>query len=131
MSFLSKLVIGSDEMNVLDCTFEFSQGADYNGRPAEKTRGGQIKLLIESTSKTDFLDWAISPDMVKNGVITFYKRENMASLKKVEFKNAYCLHYKEHFNAIDEHAMQTQIVISAKEITIKDTTFTNNWPEKA
>ncbi|KAB1067634.1 hypothetical protein F6U93_10130 [Tamlana haliotis] len=130
MSFLSKLNIESDEMNVLDCSFEFSQGADYNGRPAENPRGGQIRLLVESTSKTDFMDWAISPEMVKNGVITFYKRENMASLKKVEFKNAYCLHYHEHFNAHDTEPMQTQLVISANEITIKGTTFSNNWPTK-
>lgn len=128
MSFLSKLNIEGDELNVLDCSFEFSQGADYNGRPAENPRGGQIKLLVESTSKTDFMDWAISPEMVKNGIITFYKRENMASLKKIEFKNAYCLHYREHFNAIDSQPMQTQLIISAKEITIKGTTFTNNWP---
>ena len=128
MSFLSKLNIEGDELNVLDCSFEFSQGADYNGRPAENPRGGQIKLLVESTSKTDFMDWAISPEMVKNGIITFYKRENMASLKKIEFKNAYCLHYREHFNSIDSQPMQTQLIISAKEITIKGTTFTNNWP---
>ncbi|MBU2951692.1 hypothetical protein KO493_13385 [Tamlana agarivorans] len=128
MSFLSKLTIESDEINVLDCAFEFSQGADYNGRPAENPRGGQIKLLVESTSKTDFMDWAISPDMVKNGVITFYKRETMASLKKIEFKNAYCLLYHEHFNAHDAEPMQTQLVISANEITIKGTTFSNKWP---
>lgn len=82
MSFLSKLNIDGNEMNVLECSFEFTQGADYNGRPAENPRGGQIKLLIESTSKTDFMDWAISPEMMKNGDVTFYKRENMASLKK-------------------------------------------------
>ncbi|AUS07035.1 MULTISPECIES: type VI secretion system tube protein TssD [Pseudotamlana] len=130
MSFLSKLSIEGDEMNVLDCAFEFSQQADYNGRPAENPRGGQIQLLVESTSKTDFMDWAISPEMVKNGTITFYKRENMASLKKIEFKNAYCLRYHEHFNAHDTEPMQTLLMISAHEITIKGTTFSNNWPIK-
>jgi len=128
MSFLSKLKIEDDEMNVLDCTFEFSQEADYNGRPAENPRGGQIKLLIESTSKTEFLDWVISRDMIKDGTITFYKRDNMSSLKTLEFKDAYCLFYKEHFNVLNAEPMQTHLVISAKEIKIKNVTFKNNWP---
>ena len=131
MSFISKLKIEDDEMNVLDCSFEFSQEADYNGRPAENPRGGQIKLLIESTSKTEFLDWVISSDMVKDGSITFFKRDNMSSLKTLDFKGAYCLYYKEHFNTSSTDPMQTHLVISAKEIKIKSTTFTNNWPSNS
>lgn len=128
MSFLSKLKIEDDEMNVLDCTFEFSQEADYNGRPSENPRGGKIEIVIESTSNTEFLDWVISPDMVKEGSITFFKRDNMSSLKTLEFKDAYCLFYKEHFNMSSADPMQTFLVISAKEISIKSVNFKNNWP---
>lgn len=128
MSFLSKLNLEGNEMNVLDCTFEFTQGADYNGRPAENPRGGQIKILIESTGSVDFLDWMVSSNMTKSGSITFFKRENMASLKKIEFKDAYCLNYKERFNAENSQPMQTQLLISAKEVKVKGTTFKNNWP---
>lgn len=130
MSFLSKLTIENDEMNVLDCKFEFNQGADYTGRPSEKPRGGQIEILVESTAKTDFLEWMISEDMTKTGSITFFKRENMSNLKKVEFKDAYCLHYKEHFNAVNNEPLQTSLIISAKEITVRGTQFKNNWPSR-
>ena len=128
MSFLSKLKIEGDEMNVLDCSFEFIQESDYNGRPSENPRGGKVSLCIESTAKTDFLDWMISPNMTKSGVINFFKRENMASLKKVEFTNAYCLYYKEHFSATSDEPLKTTLIISANEISVKGTEFKNNWP---
>jgi len=130
MSFAAKLTIENEEMNILDCSFEFNQESDYNGRPSEKPRGGKIQLLIESTSKTNFLEWMVSTDMTKTGFINFYKRENMSSLKKLEFKDAYCLHYKEHFNAENSQSFQTSLIISAKKISLRGTEFENNWPTK-
>ncbi len=130
MSFYAKLVIEKEEMNVLDCSFEFTQEADYNGRPSEKPRGGKIEVLIEATAKTHFLEWMISSDMTKNGSLNFYKRESMSNLKKVEFKGAYCLHYKEHFNSESAQPLQIKLVLSAREITIRGTEFVNNWPTK-
>lgn len=36
MSVKAKLIIDEMEVNVLWFTFEFNQGADYNGRPSQK-----------------------------------------------------------------------------------------------
>lgn len=130
MSFLAKLDLDGEEINVLDCSFTFRQDTDYTGRPCAKPQGGQISLLIESTSKTDFLEWMISPSIVKKGVITFFRRDNMSSLKNVEFSEAYCIEYTEHFNADSDKPLQIHLVLSAKEISIKGTTFINNWPSK-
>ena len=130
MSFLAKLNIDDNEMNVLECSFGFHQGADNSGRPSQKPRGGQITILIESTNKTDFLEWMISSNMTKNGNIVFYKRDNMSSLKTVDFSEAYCLDYVEDFDAVSAEPLKTRVVISAKEISIKGTTYKNNWPAK-
>ncbi|MDX1270539.1 type VI secretion system tube protein TssD [Bizionia paragorgiae] len=130
MSFLSKLTIDDESMNVLKCSFSFEQGADNTGRPSQRPKGGQISILIESTNKTDFLEWMISPNMVKSGEIIFYKRDNLSSLKTIIFKDAYCLKYLEDFDAVSDEPLQTSLVISAKELTVKDTTFRNNWPNK-
>ena len=130
MSFLAKLNIDDNEMNVLECSFGFHQGADNTGRPSQKPRGGQITILIESTNKTDFLEWMISSNMTKNGSIIFYKRDNLSSLKTVDFSEAYCLDYVEDFDAIGSQPLKTRVVISAKEVSIKGTTYTNNWPAK-
>ncbi len=131
MSFLAKINLDGEELNILDCSFTFRQDTDSTGRPVEKPKGGRIRLLVESTAKTDFLEWAISPTTTKKGEITFYKRDNMSSLKKVNFKGAYCIEYTEHFNAINSQPLQIHLVLSAQEISIKGTTFTNQWPSKA
>ncbi len=131
MSFLSKIIIDDDSLNVLQCSFSFDQGADRTGRPSQKPIGGQIQLIVESTNKTDFLEWMISPDMTKDGEITFYKRDNMSSLKTLKFKDAFCLNYREDFDAVSDKPLTTRFIISAKELIIKDTTYTNNWPDKA
>jgi len=130
MSFLSQLTIDDDIMNVLKCSFAFEQGADFTGRPSQKPRGGQVTIELESTNKTDFLEWMISSKMTKNGEIVFYKRDNMSSLKTLKFSDAYCLSYHEDFDAISDEPLKTRIVISAKELKVKDTTFKNNWPAK-
>jgi len=130
MSFLSQLTIDDDTMNVLKCSFSFEQGADSTGRPSQKPKGGQISVLLESTNKTDFLDWMIAANMTKDGEIVFYKRDNMSSLKTIKFKGAYCLRYQEDFDAVGSEPLRTHIIISAKELSVKSTTFTNNWPEK-
>ena len=131
MSFLAKLNLDGEELNILDCSFTFRQDTDYTGRPCAKPQGGQIKLLIESTAKTDFLEWMISPSVTKKGEITFYRRDNMSSLKKAEFTDAYCIEYSEHFNAENSTPLQIHLVLSAKEISVKGTTYRNNWPAKA
>ncbi|MGY3793345.1 type VI secretion system tube protein TssD [uncultured Aquimarina sp.] len=130
MSFLAKLDLDGEEINILDCSFSFRQDTDYTGRPCAKPQGGQVSLLIESTASADFLDWTISPTITKNCKITFFRRDNMSSLKNVEVKDAYCIEYTEHFNAESAKPLQIHLVLSAKEITIKGTTFTNNWPSK-
>lgn len=130
MSFLAKLNIDDDEMNVLECSFGFQQSADNSGRPSQKPRGGQINFVIESTNKTDFLEWMVSSNMTKNGSIIFYKRDNMSSLKTVKFSEAYCLDYSEDFDAVGSQPLKTRINISAKEISVKGTKFKNNWPNK-
>lgn len=130
MSFLSTLILDDEELNLLDCSFTFTQGTDYTGRPSEKPRGGQLRLLIEGTAKTDFLEWMISSSLTKKGSITFYRRDTMASLKKVEFSEAHCIEYTESFNATDNEPLKIYLVLSAKEIKVKGTTFKNNWPSK-
>ncbi len=130
MSFLAKLNIDGEDFNILECDFGIKQNADESGRPSSKPKGGQIYLLIESNIKLDFFEWATSGSATKNGEIVFYRRDNISSLKKVEFKDAYCLEYKERFNAVDSQPLQIVLMLSAKELVMRGTTFQNNWPMK-
>lgn len=128
MSFLAKLSIDNDVLTVMSFSISFDQAIDTSGRPSQRPLGGIINLLVESTSKTDFLEWMISSSMMKTGEIVFYKRDNLSSLKTVKFFDAYCIHYSEEFSATDSSPLQTRLTISSKKIQVKDTTFENEWP---
>jgi len=131
MSFLAKLSIDGEEFNILRCDFGIKQNSDETGRPSAKPKGGQINLLIESNIKIDFFEWASSGSATKSGEIVYYRRDNVSSLKKLEFREAYCLEYKECFDAIDSQPLQILLTLSAKELVMRGSTFENNWPLKS
>jgi hypothetical protein len=129
MAFLAKVSIdGGEEMNVLNCSFRFTQTTDATGKPSALPQGGYLSFVVESTKETDLCDWMISPTGTKNGVVTFYRRDMYSKLKTVEFTDAYCVDYHESFDHKGEHPMQISVVICAKTLKINESEFKNNWP---
>lgn len=129
MSFIAKLKLDGEEMNVLHCGFRFTQITDATGKPTAIPKGGMIDLLLESTGSTDLFDWMISPTQTKNGVITFYRRDTKSKLKTLEFTDAHCVDYYETFDHIGENPMRIQLTVSARELKLNDSEFKNNWPQ--
>ena len=127
MSFLARLTFIDDGQseehfyNVLECSFEFNVATDRRGKRIENLRGGQISLLLESSQKEDFLQWMIDSDENRNGEIIFYKRDMMATAKKIFFGCADCIHYSEEFHAEGKIPMKTRIVIAPFVVSIGDT----------
>jgi hypothetical protein len=129
MSFIAKLNIEGEEMNVLHCGFRFTQGTDVTGKPVAIPRGGTIQLTVESNAGTELFDWMVSATQTKSGSITFFRRDNMSKLKTLEFSNAHCVDYYETFDHVGDNPMQVQLRLSAHEIKLNDSEFKNNWPE--
>lgn len=129
MSFIAKLRIDGEEMNVLHCGFRFTQGVDATGKPTSIPQGGLVQLTVESTGASDLFDWMINPTQTKSGMITFFRRDNLSKLKTLEFGDAHCVDYYETFDHIGDSPMQIQLAISAREIKLNDSEFRNNWPE--
>ena len=100
MSFIAKLKLDSEEINVLQCGFRFTQGMDATGKPTAIPRGGTISLTVESNSNNDLFDWMISPTQTKNGAITFFRRDTMSKLKTLQFTEAHCVDYYETYNHV-------------------------------
>jgi hypothetical protein len=71
MSFLAKLELNNEIFNVLEFDVSFNQGIDNNGKPANKAKGGQVRLVVESTSTDLFSDWMISHTSTKDGKLFF------------------------------------------------------------
>jgi Hemolysin coregulated protein Hcp (TssD) len=130
MAFLAKLTIdGGEDMNVLNCSYRFTQSTDSTGKPTSIPHGGYISLVVESTKSTDIFDWMINATGKKNGVITFYRRDMHSKLKTLDFGEAYCIDYQEMFDHKGEHPMQISFTISAKKIKLNDSEFENNRPD--
>lgn len=128
MSFLAKLEIDGEEMNVLHCGFRFNKAIDATGKPTSIPKGGTVNLVVESTGNTNLFDWMISATQTKNGSVTFFRRDTSSKLKKLEFSEAYCVDYNETYDHSGEHPMQVELLISALEIKLNDSEFKNNWP---
>ena len=129
MSFVAKLNIEGEEMNVLNCGFRLTQVTDATGKPTSIPQGGTINLVVESDGDTNLFDWMISPTQTKKGTVTFYRRDNMSKLKILEFADAHCVDYYETFDHQGDHPMQIQLVLSARDVKLNDSEFKNNWPE--
>ncbi|GGH80279.1 hypothetical protein HNQ91_004877 [Filimonas zeae] len=129
MSFIAKMELEGENSNILYCSFRFTQVTDATGRPSSVPKGGAVMLTVESTGQSDLFDWMISPEQTRSGLITFYRRDTMSKLKTLEFTDAHCIDYQEVYQHDGEFPMQIKLVLSAKELKLNDSTYTNNWPQ--
>ena len=127
MSFLAKLTVDGQTYNILECLHSYSQNIDPSGKPLGVTRGGQIKIKIESPGKTGFIDWMLSPNKTKDRTIIFYKRDAMSKLQEIKFEKAYCINFTEFFNSQSADPLSVELTISAKKLTFDDVVFENVW----
>lgn len=129
MSFIAKMELEGENSNILYCSFRFTQVTDATGRPSSVPKGGAVMLTVESSGQSDLFDWMISPEQTRSGMITFYRRDTMSKLKTLEFTDAHCIDYQEVYQHDGDFPMQIKLVLSAKELKLNDSTFTNNWPQ--
>ncbi len=127
MSFKAKLKVGGKEVNVLQVSYDLNQEVDATGRPSAITRGGRIKLQVESTGDSFFFEWMVNNFERKDGVVTFLKRDTDAKLKELEFKEGYLVKYEENFESINSIPMTETFTISARSITVGAGEHVNEW----
>jgi hypothetical protein len=128
MSFKVKFKAGGKELNVLEANYGLKQETDATGRPSSITRGGKLKVKVEATGETDLAEWMMNNFERKDGSITWIKRDNDATLKELQFKEAYMVDYHEDFDHDGPTPATITFTLSAKEITIGSGSFRNEWP---
>ena len=127
MSFKAKLKVGGREYNVLSCVYELHQETDATGRPSSITRGGKIKLTVESTADTSLSDWMFNNFERRDGSIVFLKRDTEATSKELKFSEGYMVKYNENFDSTGKNPMAEAFVISAKSIGMGNGEHVNDW----
>ncbi len=130
MSFLAKLEIDGESMNVLEFQCNIGQDMDKIGKPSGDSHGGEVRIIVESTKTTTLWNWAVSSNQIKNGKLTFFRRDATSKMRELEFNEAYCVAYEEKFLSDSNIPMQIEISITAKELIMNGSKLTRNWPMK-
>lgn len=129
-SFRATLTFNGTEYDVLYSHYEFNRNVDAKGKPSSNILGGRVQVTVESTDDTAVIEAMLNSQFTAvEGTITYKKTDEDSTMKEVNFKNAYIVHYAETLNVDDETPMQLAVTFSAEEITIGNATLDNRWPE--
>jgi len=128
MSFLAKLKIDDEEYNILEFSFDVTQPTSQDGRTIGLPILGNIDILLESRSATEFYAWSLGKSYRKDGEIVFYKRDTvMAIARTLVFKAALCAYYKETFNSNSTNPMKTRLKLAAEIVNLDSTEHEVPW----
>jgi hypothetical protein len=84
-------------------------------------------MTVESTGQTKFFEWMCNNFERKDGSIVFVKRDNNATLKELNFKEAYLVDYRETFDSTGDNPVAETFTLSAKEISMGTGSYINEW----
>lgn len=132
MAYHGSFLLSDKSWRILRYSFDFYQPIDNTGFPTGVTSGGIINILVESTGNDDqLIELALAPNRPISGSFNLQEFEGK-TLKKVEFKDAHIIYYKEIFEALsDATNAQVEFKLSCREITIngnQNARMVKKWP---
>ncbi len=137
MASIIKILFSSDnipECEVIATEYSFAQNVDPIGQPAGEVMGGLISVTIESTGSDTRFGWMVASAMRQNGELKFIDSNNQTA-KTVAFTNAYCVGYKEEYEAFSagntgvtvKEAARETLTLSCEEIAVGGESHVNSW----
>ena len=105
------LKIFSKEFLVISYFIGFSQNFNLStGKIVGDTVGNLLEVSIESDGKTDFIEWMIKTDSVKEGKIEFFNGKR--KIKTISFSKAALVGYNQNLDDYKDLNGQTKRVVS-------------------
>ncbi len=122
---------GGENWRIVHMDYNFFQPVDRFGLPSGSPDGGSINFTVESSSgDITLIRWMLARQTMTDGGAYFFDR-NGRSVRTVQFRGAYCVYYKEIFDAFDNNFMRIEFKISCGEISVNDggaeTTLVKSW----
>lgn len=121
---------GSEECEVVSSSYSFNQTTDDKGRPSSVVQGGVIEVTILSTDSVKLISWMLDPYKRADGKIVFKRGDQDSKMKEIAFKEAYCVKYKETFDARgggEQASMLLSLTISANKIDVNGASHDHKW----
>lgn len=107
--------------------YTFNQATDREGQIAGIPRGGKVKVRVKAMNdgNNQLLQWMLSANDPRDMKITFYNTVDGSTMKEIEGKGCYCVHYIEKWEDGEEHYEEIEIVCQ----TLKNgpVSFDNPW----
>ncbi|WP_297086296.1 type VI secretion system tube protein TssD [uncultured Draconibacterium sp.] len=128
MSFKAIFKTTGQEFRVLSSSYNVYRAVDEMGRPTSSTVGGEISISMESNANNLFFEHISIGEMLKDGTITYIKRNEEATMRELSFKNAFISSFSETFDhSGGSGAMITSITLVAQVIIMGNGEIINEW----
>ena len=118
---------------VASFTMTYNQSTDQEGQVTGLPRGGKIMLRLKAlnSGNTDLVLWMTDKKKAVDGSIEFKDTTTDNLMKKINFRDAYCVAYTEHWEDSISNVLLAHyedITISCREIKIGEMElFRNTW----
>ena len=107
--------------------YAFTQAADIEGQIAGIPRGGRITIRVKAMNdgNNQLLQWMLAPNDPRDLKVTFSNTIDGTTMKEIEGKGCYCIHYVEKWEDGEQHFEEMQIV--CQELKNGPVSFENPW----
>ena len=107
--------------------YAFTQATDIEGQIAGIPRGGRITIRVKAMNdgNNQLLQWMLAPNDPRDLKVTFSNTIDGTTVKEIEGKGCYCIHYVEKWEDGEQHFEEMQIV--CQELKNGPVSFENPW----
>ena len=107
--------------------YAFTQATDIEGQIAGIPRGGRITIRVKAMNdgNNQLLQWMLAPNEPRDLKVTFSNTIDGTTMKEIEGKGCYCIHYVEKWEDGEQHFEEMQIV--CQELKNGPVSFENPW----
>ena len=107
--------------------YAFTQATDIEGQIAGIPRGGRITIRVKAMNdgNNQLLQWMLAPNDPRDLKVTFSNTIDGTTMKEIEGKGCYCIHYVEKWEDGEQHFEEMQIV--CQEFKNGPVSFENPW----
>ncbi len=132
MANSATMTIDGKKSQLKSLEYYFHRHTEDNGKPSTRIRKGEITVTKDSIyDKGSMINWLAKSDRGKEGEIVIYQDDEQNNvLKKITFKNAFIIAYKEAFDLEKQNANTVEtFTMSAEIIEVEEAKFDFIWPE--
>ena len=112
---------------VMMIDYKFDQATDREGQLAGIPRGGKITIRVKAMNdgNNQLLQWMLAPNDPRDLKVTFCNTIDGSTMKELQGKGCYCIHYVEKWEAGQQHFEELQIVCQV--LQNGPVSFENPW----